>query len=177
MLVLSCYCQVLWFGGIGQGGGKLCGAAECFRDSGMCFASSRLYSISKSHGVVGQDRVEASPEQLAQCSSVAEKVSALGGVQARVIGWYHSHPHITVLPSHVDLRTQASYQMLDEHFVGLIVSVFNEVGPVLHNPIWLKDESVMDRQDGCDCCMRAYECPLWLSILPKSICQPVMSDT
>ncbi|KAK9838018.1 hypothetical protein WJX74_009827 [Apatococcus lobatus] len=73
-----------------------------------------------------KDRVEASPEQLAQCSSVAEKVSAVGGVRARVIGWYHSHPHITVLPSHVDLRTQASYQMLDEHFVGLIVSVFNE---------------------------------------------------
>ncbi|XP_024543359.1 lys-63-specific deubiquitinase BRCC36-like [Selaginella moellendorffii] len=35
------------------------------------------------------------------------------GNTARVIGWYHSHPHITVLPSHVDLRTQQSFQMLD----------------------------------------------------------------
>ena len=23
------------------------------------------------------------------------------GTMTRVIGWYHSHPHITVLPSHV----------------------------------------------------------------------------
>jgi hypothetical protein len=23
------------------------------------------------------------------------------------VGWYHSHPHITCLPSHVDVRTQA----------------------------------------------------------------------
>lgn len=28
------------------------------------------------------------------------------GVQTRVVGWYHSHPKITVQPSHVDLRTQ-----------------------------------------------------------------------
>ncbi len=39
---------------------------------------------------------------------------------------YHSHPHITVLPSHVDVRTQASYQLLDRNFVGLIISAFNE---------------------------------------------------
>lgn len=40
---------------------------------------------------------------------------------------YHSHPHITVLPSHVDVRTQAMYQGLDEGFIGLIFSVFNQV--------------------------------------------------
>lgn len=45
----------------------------------------------------------------------------------RVIGWYHSHPHITVLPSHVDVRTQGSYQMLDEGFIGIILSTFNQV--------------------------------------------------
>ena len=38
-----------------------------------------------------------------------------------------SHPHITVLPSHVDVRTQAAYQMLDEGFVGIIISAFNRV--------------------------------------------------
>jgi len=43
----------------------------------------------------------------------------------RVIGWYHSHPHITVWPSHVDVRTQADYQMMDPCFVGVIFSVFN----------------------------------------------------
>ena len=40
---------------------------------------------------------------------------------------YHSHPHITVLPSHVDVRTQAMYQSMDEGFIGLIFSVFNQV--------------------------------------------------
>jgi len=28
------------------------------------------------------------------------------GDELRVMGWYHSHPHITVHPSAVDLRTQ-----------------------------------------------------------------------
>ncbi|GMH03639.1 hypothetical protein Nepgr_005478 [Nepenthes gracilis] len=48
------------------------------------------------------------------------------GRTTRVIGWYHSHPHITVLPSHVDVRTQAMYQLLDSGFIGLIFSCFNE---------------------------------------------------
>ncbi|KAF3328310.1 lys-63-specific deubiquitinase BRCC36-like isoform X1 [Carex littledalei] len=48
------------------------------------------------------------------------------GKTTRVIGWYHSHPHITVLPSHVDVRTQAMYQLLDQGFIGLIFSCFNE---------------------------------------------------
>jgi proteasome lid subunit RPN8/RPN11 len=74
-----------------------------------------------------QDRVEASPSQMAHCSAVAEAFSKRTGVVTRVIGWYHSHPHITVLPSHVDLRTQSMYQMLDQGFVGIIASPFNEV--------------------------------------------------
>jgi proteasome lid subunit RPN8/RPN11 len=47
----------------------------------------------------------------------------------RVIGWMHSHPHITVEPSHVDVRTQGEYQMLDQHFFGVIVSCFDAEGP------------------------------------------------
>lgn len=35
--------------------------------------------------------------------------------------------HITVLPSHVDLATQAAYQQLDASFVGLIVAAFDAV--------------------------------------------------
>lgn len=73
-----------------------------------------------------QDRVEASPEQMVRCAAQAEECSKQRGVRIRVIGWYHSHPHITVLPSHVDVRTQATYQQLDEGFVGLIFSTFNE---------------------------------------------------
>lgn len=72
-----------------------------------------------------QDRVETSPEQMARCTAHAERLTRETGVRVRVVGWYHSHPHITVLPSAVDVRTQALYQMLDPGFVGLIFSVFN----------------------------------------------------
>jgi proteasome lid subunit RPN8/RPN11 len=53
-----------------------------------------------------QDRVECSPQQLAAISTTAEELSNLTGKTTRVVGWYHSHPHITSLPSHVDVRTQ-----------------------------------------------------------------------
>ena len=48
-------------------------------------------------------------------------------LQCRVIGWYHSHPHITVEPSHVDVRTQGQYQAMDPAFLGLIFSCFSTV--------------------------------------------------
>ena len=53
-----------------------------------------------------QDRVEPSHEQLSRCIAVAENLTQVTSVNTRVVGWYHSHPHITVHPSHVDLRTQ-----------------------------------------------------------------------
>ena len=64
--------------------------------------------------------MEASPEQLAAAMASAERLSEESSMKVRVIGWYHSHPHITVLPSHVDVRTQASYQQLDAGFIGII---------------------------------------------------------
>lgn len=73
-----------------------------------------------------KDRVETNPEQLTAASVQAEKMTVETGRTTRVIGWYHSHPHITVLPSHVDVRTQAMYQLLDSGFIGLIFSCFNE---------------------------------------------------
>ncbi|XP_060559396.1 lys-63-specific deubiquitinase BRCC36-like [Ruditapes philippinarum] len=72
------------------------------------------------------DRVEISPEQLSAASTDAERLAVELDRPMRVIGWYHSHPHITVWPSHVDVRTQAMYQMMDPGFVGLIFSVFNQ---------------------------------------------------
>eukprot|EP00850_Spirogloea_muscicola_P021129 SM000237S08146 [mRNA] locus=s237:8659:12791:- [translate_table: standard] len=80
------------------------------------------------------DRVETNPEQLAAATAQAEIsstrsapwLSAATGRTTRVIGWYHSHPHITVFPSHVDVRTQGMYQMMDDGFVGLIFSCFSE---------------------------------------------------
>uniref|UniRef100_A0A2K5CZA7 BRCA1/BRCA2-containing complex subunit 3 n=1 Tax=Aotus nancymaae TaxID=37293 RepID=A0A2K5CZA7_AOTNA len=49
-----------------------------------------------------KDRVEISPEQLSAASTEAE-ISLLVNRSRpmRVVGWYHSHPHITVWPSHV----------------------------------------------------------------------------
>ncbi|NWR35197.1 BRCC3 deubiquitinase, partial [Tachuris rubrigastra] len=87
-----------------------------------------------------KDRVEISPEQLSAASTEAEisftasphtsargrRLAEMTGRPMRVVGWYHSHPHITVWPSHVDVRTQAMYQMMKKSFVGLIFSCFIE---------------------------------------------------
>ncbi|KAK5645013.1 hypothetical protein RI129_006313 [Pyrocoelia pectoralis] len=70
------------------------------------------------------DRVEISPEQLCEATIYAEQLAQKLNRTMQVLGWYHSHPHITVWPSHVDLRTQSTYQTLDPLFVGLIFSVY-----------------------------------------------------
>jgi len=70
------------------------------------------------------DRVEISEEQLVQATLRAEELANELGRPLRVVGWYHSHPHITVWPSHVDLATQFMYQRMDSSFVGIIFAVF-----------------------------------------------------
>ena len=51
------------------------------------------------------DRVEISPEQLSAAAIEAEALACRleQQIQIQVLGWYHSHPHITVYiwPSHV----------------------------------------------------------------------------
>ncbi|GMI73132.1 BRCA1/BRCA2-containing complex 36 homolog A [Hibiscus trionum] len=80
-----------------------------------------------------KDRVETNPEHymfkivsLVVKLTSRHRMTVSTGRTTRVIGWYHSHPHITVLPSHVDVRTQAMYQLLDSGFIGLIFSCFSE---------------------------------------------------
>ncbi|KAL7303806.1 hypothetical protein TKK_0003933 [Trichogramma kaykai] len=73
-----------------------------------------------------KDRVEISPHQLINATSEAEQLTETMGRKMKVVGWYHSHPHITVFPSHVDTNTQQMYQTMDPEFVGLIFSVFTE---------------------------------------------------
>ncbi|XP_051152141.1 uncharacterized protein LOC127266073 [Andrographis paniculata] len=73
-----------------------------------------------------KDRVETNPEQLTAAAIHAERMTIVTGTTTRVIGWYHSHLHTTVLPSHVDVGTQALYQLLESGFIGLIFSCFNE---------------------------------------------------
>ena len=73
-----------------------------------------------------KDRVEVSSLQLsAALHSVEQDKKELLRSNMKIVGWYHSHPHITVLPSHVDLRSQLKYQELDSTWVGLIFSVFS----------------------------------------------------
>jgi BRCA1/BRCA2-containing complex subunit 3 len=86
-----------------------------------------------------EDRVEISPEQLTAASIQAEKLAEELHRPLRVLGWYHSHPHITVWPSHVDVCTQANYQMMDSSFVGLIVSCFNQEGKHVGSPLMSHD--------------------------------------
>ncbi|KAL7697515.1 metallo-peptidase Clan MP Family M67 [Lotmaria passim] len=72
------------------------------------------------------DRVEMSPESLVSAAETAEQVSRATGVTTTVLGWYHSHPKIPVVPSAVDLGTQKEHQQhFESGWVGLIVSVFN----------------------------------------------------
>ncbi|CAO3639476.1 unnamed protein product [Cunninghamella echinulata] len=60
-----------------------------------------------------------------QTKGLTEESKQIGRTRI-VIGWYHSHPHITVFPSHIDLQTQYSQQMMDEHFFGIIISCFDK---------------------------------------------------
>ena len=98
-------------------------------DTGEQRLQARIWSVSlhrREQGARSEDLVEISPEQLAAASGEADLLSQQLGIQTRVVGWYHSHPHLSVVPSHVDVRTQALYQQMDSAFVGLIFSCFNE---------------------------------------------------
>ncbi|KAL2917687.1 hypothetical protein HK105_202560 [Polyrhizophydium stewartii] len=67
-----------------------------------------------------RDRVEISSEELSRALSEADSLGL------KVVGWCHSHPKITIHPSHVDLGTQLTLQSLDKHFFGIIYSCFHE---------------------------------------------------
>jgi len=69
-------------------------------------------------------RVEVDDNELVEALMLASSLKDEVGAELRVVGWYHSHPHITVLPSRVDLSTQSGYQTLHNMFVGLIFSVY-----------------------------------------------------
>jgi len=99
---------------------------------GLCLGSinnniatvERALMIARKHKQ--KDRVEVSVEDLSQASEIAEQISNIDNKEMRIIAWYHSHPHITCPPSHVDVKTQGSFQMFDSCFFGLIVSCFDQ---------------------------------------------------
>lgn len=71
-----------------------------------------------------KDRVEFDEIQISQASEIAENLSKVTKTNVNVVGWYHSHPKITIPPSSVDLNTQFS-QQYQGSFVGIIISCFN----------------------------------------------------
>jgi BRCA1/BRCA2-containing complex subunit 3 len=89
-----------------------------------------------------KDRVEISPEQLMNAMNEGEKL------QLNVIGWYHSHPHLIVSPSTVDLRTQLNMQQLDPRFFGIIFSCFNQEDNVQRLNITCFQSSLIDTCPG-----------------------------
>lgn len=74
------------------------------------------------HSDKTKDRVEISPEQLSAAS--IERSAEETGHFLRVVGWYHPCPHDTIWPPHIDVRTQAMYQMMDQGIIGLIFACF-----------------------------------------------------
>lgn len=71
-----------------------------------------------------KDRVEFDEIQISRASEIADALEKEHKVGVNVVGWYHSHPKITIPPSTVDLNTQFS-QQYQGPFVGLIISCFN----------------------------------------------------
>lgn len=68
--------------------------------------------------------MEIDPESLSEAMVEAEILQKEAGIPIDVVGWYHSHPNITVFPSQVDINTQHSLQLVGKDFIGLIFSVF-----------------------------------------------------
>ncbi|CAG0915879.1 unnamed protein product [Notodromas monacha] len=71
------------------------------------------------------DRVEIDPDRLVEGSALAEQESESSKEDVRVLGWYHSHPKITALPSKIDLRTQLNFQIMEKYFCGVVIAVFS----------------------------------------------------
>jgi len=87
---------------------------------------------------VKKDRVETSSVEIFEAFQAAENLNNETGRPLKVVGWYHSHPHITVQPSNIDLGTQINWQRnISKYFVGLIFSVFNEYQDNLNQHIEL----------------------------------------
>ncbi|KAI4484471.1 lys-63-specific deubiquitinase BRCC36-like [Polistes fuscatus] len=117
-----------------------------------------------------KDRVEISPEQVLKAAAEADRLTIELDRPMRVLGWYHSHPHITVFPSHVDVGTQATYQTMDPDFVGLIFSVFSEAKDSKEQEISL---ICFQSHDG-----KCKEVPLEIVYTPElsDICLKTMTD-
>jgi proteasome lid subunit RPN8/RPN11 len=88
------------------------------------FIMNIISTLSLTRNCKEKDRVEFDEIQISKACEVADSISKKQKFSVNVVGWYHSHPKITIPPSAVDLNTQFSHQIFGP-FVGLIFSVFN----------------------------------------------------
>ena len=112
-----------------------------------------------------KDRVEVGYNLLASSSTVAEQLAKIDNRVETVVGWYHSHPHITSMPSHVDVRTQGHYQQMDSGFLGLIFSVY-DVGRLEISAF--QSLGVGDRIDSCEWSRVEIPIIMFRSVTPSS---------
>ncbi|KAF0310140.1 Lys-63-specific deubiquitinase BRCC36 [Amphibalanus amphitrite] len=77
-------------------------------DGGVCrvISAKALVRLDKR-----KDRVEISSHQLMSGATEAERLAVELRRTVRVVGWYHSHPHITVWPSAVVLVSNITQQL------------------------------------------------------------------
>jgi BRCA1/BRCA2-containing complex subunit 3 len=101
--------------------GLLLGNVE-HKDTGMIINIFSTLCLSRK--CKEKDRVEFDEIQVSKASEIADQIEKEHKINSNVVGWYHSHPKITIPPSGVDLNTQFS-QQYQGPFIGLIISCFN----------------------------------------------------
>ncbi|KAG8326082.1 BRCA1 BRCA2-containing complex, subunit 3 [Homalodisca vitripennis] len=81
-----------------------------------------IYSMKIPHRLdKKKDRVEISIDQLLATRDYAEKLSQQLKKEVTVIGWFHSHPHITVWPSHVGEAFIKFFDHSTFHFISHVI--------------------------------------------------------
>ena len=102
--------------------GLLLGNVQYSNDDGLII--NIFSTICLTRKCKAKDRVEFDEIQISKASEIADMMSKENKTEVNVVGWYHSHPKITIPPSQVDLNTQYS-QQYQGPFVGLILSCFD----------------------------------------------------
>lgn len=111
-------------------------------------------------------RVEFDAESVGQAAGELDRlVRATGDTTLRIVGWFHSHPHITAEPSHVDLETQGNWQGLAPGWIGLIASVFTQGSAPGSRRTWLTAFQA-ERDTSSPHGWARREVPLWITPAP-----------
>ncbi|GAB4323449.1 MAG: hypothetical protein Kow0069_28580 [Promethearchaeota archaeon] len=63
--------------------------------------------------------VQLEPRHYAQIAEIQDQLDAEGGGRF-MVGWFHSHPGLTLFYSYIDLLNQLAFQVANPDFVGLV---------------------------------------------------------